>query len=70
MSGHGEFGRLLGPEGPLARVVEGFESRREQQHMADWVGETLAARGTLAIAAGTGTGTTYAYLVPALLSGR
>ena len=70
MSGSGEFGRLLGPDGPLARVIDGFESRREQQLMADWVGETLAARGVLAIEAGTGTGKTYAYLVPALLSGR
>ena len=70
MTGGGEYGRLLGPEGPLARVIEGFESRREQQHMADWVGEALAARATLAIEAGTGTGKTFAYLVPALLSGR
>ena len=70
MSGRGEYGRLLGPEGPLARVIDGFESRREQQLMADWVGETLAARGLLAIEAGTGTGKTFAYLVPALLSGR
>ncbi len=70
MTKTGEFGRLLGPQGPLARVIENFESRREQQLMADWVGETLAARGMLAIEAGTGTGKTFAYLVPALLSGR
>jgi ATP-dependent DNA helicase DinG len=70
MTTPGEFGRLLGPQGPLARVIENFESRREQQLMADWVGETLAARGMLAIEAGTGTGKTFAYLVPALLSGR
>src|SRR5688572_24515301 len=38
--------------------------------MADWVGETLEARGMLAIEAGTGTGKTFAYLVPVLLSGR
>ena len=66
----GHFAKLLGPEGPLARVIEGFESRREQQVMADWVGETLDARGMLAIEAGTGTGKTYGYLVPVLLSGR
>ncbi|HEU0224604.1 MAG TPA: ATP-dependent DNA helicase [Steroidobacteraceae bacterium] len=66
----GAYARLLGPQGPLARVIEGFESRREQQRMADWVGETLASRGMLAIEAGTGTGKTFAYLVPALLSGR
>ena len=70
MTAVGEFGRLLGPQGPLARVIENFESRREQQLMADWVGETLASHGMLAIEAGTGTGKTFAYLVPALLSGR
>ncbi|HXV41204.1 MAG TPA: ATP-dependent DNA helicase [Steroidobacteraceae bacterium] len=70
MSEAGAYARLLGPQGPLARVIEGFESRREQQRMADWVGETLEARGMLAIEAGTGTGKTFAYLVPALLSGR
>jgi ATP-dependent DNA helicase DinG len=66
----GHFAKLLGPEGPLARVIDGFESRREQQVMADWVGETLDARGMLAVEAGTGTGKTYGYLVPVLLSGR
>jgi ATP-dependent DNA helicase DinG len=66
----GEFASLLGPGGPLARVIDGFESRREQQLMADWVGEALAERGVLAVEAGTGTGKTFAYLVPALLSGR
>jgi len=70
VSAPGEFGRLLGPQGPLARVIAGFESRREQQQMADWVGEALETRGMLAIEAGTGTGKTFAYLVPALLSGR
>jgi ATP-dependent DNA helicase DinG len=70
MSAPGEYGRLLGPHGPLARVIENFEIRREQQLMADCVGDALASRGMLAIEAGTGTGKTYAYLVPALLSGR
>jgi ATP-dependent DNA helicase DinG len=66
----GEFGELLGPQGPLAAVVPGFESRREQQEMADWVGAALDERTVLAVEAGTGTGKTFAYLVPALLSGR
>jgi len=70
MSEAGAYAKLLGPQGPLARVIDGFESRREQQRMADWVGETLESRGMLAIEAGTGTGKTFAYLVPALLSGR
>jgi ATP-dependent DNA helicase DinG len=67
MSGYGE---LLGPAGPLAVAVPAFESRREQQEMADWVGEALEERALLAVEAGTGTGKTFAYLVPALLSGR
>ncbi len=66
----GAYARLLGPDGPLAQVIEGFESRPEQQRMADWVGAALGTRGMLAIEAGTGTGKTFAYLVPALLSGR
>jgi ATP-dependent DNA helicase DinG len=70
MANYDSYAGLLGPTGPLARVIEGFESRREQQAMADWVGAALQARGMLAIEAGTGTGKTFAYLVPALLSGR
>jgi ATP-dependent DNA helicase DinG len=66
----GHCAGLLGPDGPLARVIEGFESRREQQVMADWVGETLDARGMLAVEAGTGTCKNFGYLVPVLLSGR
>src|ERR1700741_4432262 len=66
----GDHAKWFGPGGPLARAIEGFEPRREQQLMADWVGAALADRGMLAIEAGTGTGKTFAYLVPALLSGR
>ena len=60
MSRNGEFGRLLGASGPLARVIEGFESRREPQLMADWVGEALASRGIdqgRLVAKGYGQGT-------------
>jgi ATP-dependent DNA helicase DinG len=64
-----DYARLLGPHGPLAAALPGFEPRREQQQMAAWVGEALATRGTLIVEAGTGTGKTFAYLVPALLSG-
>jgi ATP-dependent DNA helicase DinG len=60
---------LLDAGGPLARRVDGFAPRAAQQRMAEAVAETLQAGGTLAVEAGTGTGKTYAYLVPALLSG-
>ena len=61
---------LLGKNGPLAAALEGFRPRREQLQMADAVASTLESRGTLVVEAGTGTGKTFAYLVPALFSGR
>ncbi len=59
----------LGPEGALARAVDGFAPRSQQQTMAERVSRVLAARDTLVVEAGTGTGKTFAYLVPALLAG-
>jgi ATP-dependent DNA helicase DinG len=61
---------VLGPDGLLARAVEGFGWRQQQQAMAERVAAALEDGGTLICEAGTGTGKTYAYLVPALLSGR
>ena len=60
---------LLGPDGPLARQLPGFAPRRPQQQMAHAVEATLAAGGALIVEAGTGTGKTFAYLIPALQSG-
>ncbi len=61
---------LLGPDGPFARLIPGFAPRAEQQAMAEAVAATFEARGTLIAEAGTGTGKTFAYLVPALRSGQ
>lgn len=60
---------LLGPDGPLARHIHGFAPRPQQQQLAGAVARTLAAGGVLIAEAGTGTGKTFAYLAPALLSG-
>ncbi len=58
---------LLGPQGVVARSLPGYEERPEQLRMAFAVGEALN-RGRLAvIEAGTGTGKSLAYLVPAIL---
>ncbi len=59
---------VFAPGGALARVVEEFEPRPGQQQMAAHVADTLAGRGVLLAEAGTGTGKTLAYLVPAILS--
>src|SRR5689334_18245180 len=61
---------VLGPAGPLAGALEGYEHRPEQLAMAELVERTLAADGIALVEAGTGTGKTLAYLVPAILSGK
>ncbi len=63
-------GELLGGDGPFAREVPGFVPRDCQQAMADAVEEAIVERQTLIVEAGTGTGKTFAYLVPALTSGK
>ncbi|GAA0258088.1 ATP-dependent DNA helicase [Rhodanobacter caeni] len=61
---------LLGSDGPFAREVPSFAPREAQQRMAQAVAQAIAGRETLIAEAGTGTGKTFAYLVPALLSGE
>jgi ATP-dependent DNA helicase DinG len=64
-----DVAELLGPAGPLARQVPGFAPRPQQQDMATAVAAILEDGGSLIVEAGTGTGKTFAYLVPVLLSG-
>ncbi len=61
---------LLGPGGPLRAHLPGFKPRAQQQVMAQAVERALKSNGKLVIEAGTGVGKTFAYLVPALRSGR
>jgi ATP-dependent DNA helicase DinG len=61
---------IFGAEGPLARALPGYAYRPEQAAMAKAVAAALARLEPLIVEAGTGTGKTFAYLVPALLSGR
>jgi ATP-dependent DNA helicase DinG len=65
-----DAGELLGADGPLAAALPAFTPRAPQQAMARAVARALEHDETLIVEAGTGTGKTYAYLVPALLSGR
>ncbi|HIP52486.1 MAG TPA: ATP-dependent DNA helicase [Chromatiales bacterium] len=63
-----ELEEVLGPQGLLARCIEGFCFRPQQLEMAEAVAEALANGDVLISEAGTGTGKTFAYLLPALLS--
>ncbi len=61
---------VLGADGLLSRAIEGFAHRPQQLAMAEAVAAAIEEGEHLIAEAGTGTGKTYAYLVPALLSGR
>lgn len=62
--------RALDEGGALANAIPGYAPRPAQQRLGVAIAETMADRGALVAEAGTGTGKTYAYLVPALLSGQ
>src|SRR4029078_3720856 len=61
---------ILGPDGPFAAEVPNFVPRDCQQAMAEAVEEAIAERQVLIAEPVTGTGKTFAYLVPALQSGK
>ena len=64
-----EIDRLFSAGGPLAPSVGAFSPRRSQTEMAKSIAQAIAGQKTLIAEAGTGTGKTFAYLVPALLWG-
>ncbi len=61
---------LLSDQGPLVKALDGFAPRQPQQVMARAIQQAIANQETLVVEAGTGTGKTFAYLVPALLAGE
>ena len=61
---------MFAPGGPLARALAGFEPRAGQIEMARAVADAFESGGVVLAEAGTGTGKTLAYLVPAILSGE
>ena len=65
-----DFVELLGTEGPLAAHILDFVPRDQQQSLAVAIARAIDGYSTLVAEAGTGTGKTFAYLLPALLSGR
>ncbi|MBU6467923.1 MAG: ATP-dependent DNA helicase [Betaproteobacteria bacterium] len=58
----------LNEQGPLAQSLEGFRVREQQLAMASAIDKAITEKEVVIVEAGTGTGKTYAYLVPALLS--
>ena len=64
-----EIDQLFSTSGLLAQGIEGFRPRQSQTDMARAVADAIQSCGTLLAEAGTGTGKTFAYLVPALMWG-
>ena len=64
-----ELATIFGAGGTLARTLPGFRFRPQQLEMAQAVARAITLRQALVAEAGTGTGKTFAYLVPALLYG-
>ncbi len=62
--------KIFGPSGLLARKMNSYEYRPEQSQMAHAVQRAFALERFLIVEAGTGTGKTLAYLIPAVLSGK
>lgn len=61
---------VLGEKGVFAEKLKGFKSREVQLTLADKIMHTIETDGTLIAEAGTGTGKTFAYLVPAILKNK
>jgi len=61
---------ILSETGPFANCLDGFTVRPQQQQLAQTIAEVLSNDDSLVCEAGTGTGKTFAYLVPVLLSGK
>ncbi|GGP17517.1 ATP-dependent DNA helicase [Silvimonas iriomotensis] len=60
---------LFSTEGPFAKAFPGYKLRQSQLEMAQAVKTAIDEKGQLIAEAGTGTGKTFAYLVPAILGG-
>ena len=61
--------QIFTAQGPLAGAIDGYSQRDEQVQMAQAIADAIVGNKQLVAEAGTGTGKTFAYLVPALLSG-
>lgn len=64
-----EIDQLFGVDSPLGHAVGAFRPRQSQTEMAKAIAHAISNQSTLIAEAGTGTGKTFAYLVPALLWG-
>ena len=65
-----ELENLFTSDGPIAKIIDGYLPRTAQVEMAQAIAKTIYEKQNLIAEAGTGTGKTIAYLLPAILSGK
>src|SRR5580700_467737 len=59
---------ILGPDGLLSKAIPGYNAREAQLNMATTIEKALSVNAQLVVEAGTGTGKTFAYLIPLFIS--
>ncbi|AZY48701.1 ATP-dependent DNA helicase [Bordetella avium] len=64
-----DISEFFNADGPLAKAMPGFRPRNAQLELAQAIESAMVDRATLVAEAGTGTGKTWAYLVPAIVQG-
>ncbi|MDR2839492.1 MAG: ATP-dependent DNA helicase [Azonexus sp.] len=64
-----DLAEIFSPAGPLAATIDGYRVRQQQVDMAERIAAAIEQCAVFIAEAGTGTGKTFAYLVPALRSG-
>ena len=62
--------QFFSSDGPLSKVIANYQPRSAQLEMAEAIAGAIEQKQHLIAEAGTGTGKTFAYLVPAILSGK
>ncbi len=71
MTGKSEsLGHYFSSDGPFADVIDGFEQRDVQIELAQAIEAAIEANESIIAEAGTGTGKTFAYLIPAILQDK
>lgn len=65
-----QVSEFFAADGALAKVIPGYLPRAAQVEMAVAIAQSIEAKEHVIVEAGTGTGKTFAYLIPAILSGK
>ncbi len=66
---HSLLHEFFSVDGPLSKIMDSYQVREDQVHMAEFIHDAFQSDSPTIIEAGTGTGKTFAYLAPILMHG-